>query len=149
MGASTHGRGVPDAFGDPSPAGRRPRIVVAEDDSEMRDLIASALHKEGYEVTGVEDGARLVVWVVSRRPDLPADLIISDLPVPVSSGLQILRGLRDASSLTPFILMTAFGDEGTRAEAESMGAILFEKPFEIDALRVALRHLLSEVRARV
>src|SRR5579859_1845641 len=90
------------------------RVIVAEDDAEMRDLIAMALRKDGYEVSVVADGAKLLVEVVTRPAELALDLIVSDLRMPVSSGLQILKGLRDAGWNTPFVLLTAFGDEQTR-----------------------------------
>jgi DNA-binding response OmpR family regulator len=146
MGASMCRRDTSETLENRKPNRQRPRIVVAEDDPEMRDLVASALHKDGYEVTAVEDGARLLVWVVSRRADLPADLIISDLRMPISSGLQILRGLREAGWTIPFILLTAFGDEQTRAEAESLGAIFFDKPFELGQLRTAVGSLFPSDR---
>jgi len=121
------------------------RVVVAEDDPEMRRLIAVALRKDGYDVTEVTDGMRLLVHVLARddQPERAFDLIISDLRMPVSSGLQILRGLRHSGWRVPFILCTAFGDQLTRTEAEKLGALFFDKPFELDDLRRAVRGILS------
>ena len=121
------------------------RVVVADDDPEMRSLIAAALRKDGHEVTEFTDGMRLLVHVIARE-DQPArafDLVISDLRMPVSSGLQILRGLRHSGWRLPFILCTAFGDESTRNEAEKLGALFFDKPFDLDDLRMAVRGILS------
>ena len=123
----------------------RARIVVAEDDEEMRRLITLALRKDGHDVTEVADGMRLLVHVVAREaePERAFDLIISDLRIPVSSGLQVLRGLRRSGWKVPFILCSAFGDESTRAEAEKLGAIYFDKPFELDDLRKVVRGIFS------
>jgi DNA-binding response OmpR family regulator len=122
-----------------------PRIVVAEDDAEMRRLIAETLEKEGYDVTEVTDGMRLLVHVVARdvEPDRAFDLVIADLRMPVSSGMQVLRGLRNSGWTLPFILCTAFGDDATRMEAEELGAIFFNKPFALDDLRKVVRELLT------
>ena len=117
------------------------RIIVAEDDAEMRDLIAAALRKDGHEVTAVADGAKLLLEVVARPPERGLDLIVSDLRMPVSSGLQILKGLREAGWKTPFVLLTAFGDDQTRTLTESLDAVLLDKPFELDALRATVKRL--------
>lgn len=55
--------------------------------------------------------------------------------MPVCSGLRLLEGLREAGWATPIILMTAFGDRESRATAERLGAVLLDKPFELDGLR--------------
>ena len=62
--------------------------------------------------------------------------------MPVSTGLQILEALRRGQWHTPVILMTAFGDDATRRQAEHLSAILFDKPFDLDDLRATALHLL-------
>jgi DNA-binding response OmpR family regulator len=122
-----------------------PRVVVAEDDDEMRRLVVEALCKDGYDVEEARDGGRLLVRAAAHyahRPKVPdVDLIVSDVRMPICSGLQILQGLREGHWDIPVILMTAFGDDDTRARAEKLGAILFDKPFDIDDLRTAVRTL--------
>lgn len=121
-------------------------IILAEDDREMRVLVAEALRRDGYRVLEVPDGARLVERISSRLlsefPRDPVDLVISDVRMPGCTGLEFLSALRDADRETPVILMTAFGDAVTRAEAEALGALLFDKPFDIDDLRTAVLHVL-------
>jgi DNA-binding response OmpR family regulator len=118
-----------------------PRILVAEDDHEMRALIVHALEKEGYDVTPCPDGWRLLGYFtpyllsVGASDTPPFDLVISDIRMPVLSGLQMLEGSRGVNGIPPFILMTAFGDEETRVIAKRAGAVAwFEKPFDIDRL---------------
>ncbi len=122
-----------------------PRVLVAEDDAEMRRLVVEALTMDGYAVEEAPDGGRLLVRAAAHYSDrhriADLDLIVSDIRMPICSGLQILQGLRDSHWQVPVILMTAFGDEGTRARAERLGAILFDKPFDIDDLRTAVRAL--------
>ena len=126
---------------------RRPRVLVAEDDVEMRRLVADALRKDGYDLVEETDGGRLLVRVAAiynfQRTADPFDLIVSDIRMPVCSGLDILKGLRDAHWHTPVILMTAFGDDETRARAERLGTHLFDKPFTMQALRAKVRELLG------
>jgi two-component system response regulator PilR (NtrC family) len=110
----------------------------------MRRLVADALRKDGYTVYEAEDGGRLLVRVTAHyaHPESDVDLIVSDIRMPICSGLDILQGLRDAHWKLPVILMTAFGDDATRARAEGLGAILFDKPFALDDLRTAVKILL-------
>lgn len=124
-----------------------PRILLAEDDVEMRRLVTEALRKDGYEVRSVPDGGRLLVTLAHEiadgdGPELD-DLVVSDIRMPVCSGLQILEQLRAAHVRLPFILMTAFGDAAARERAGTLGAVLFDKPFDIDDLRTAVASLLK------
>jgi DNA-binding response OmpR family regulator len=123
----------------------RPRVVVADDDEEMRHLIVTALEKDGYDVAQVMDGMRLLVHVIAleEQPERAFDLIISDLRMPGTTGLQVLRGLRSSGWAVPFILCTAFGDESIRSDVEKLDAIYLDKPFEPDELRRVVRGILS------
>jgi DNA-binding NtrC family response regulator len=76
----------------------------------------------------------------------PIDLIVSDVRMPVCSGLDILKGLRNAHWSTPVILMTGFGDGDLRASAAHLGAFLFEKPFQASDLKEKVRELLPSRR---
>lgn len=123
-----------------------PRVLVAEDDEEMRRLVVEALRKDGYEVISVSDGGRLLVTLAHEFVDGEgvelADIVVSDLRMPVCSGMEILEQVRAARWRTPVILMTAFGDAGTREHARTLGALLFDKPFDLDDLRTAVALLL-------
>ena len=126
----------------------RPRVLVADDDAEMRRMVAETLRRDAYEVVEEPDGGRLLVRIAAiysfERTVDPFDLIVSDIRMPVCSGLDIVKGLREAHWTTPVILMTAFGDDETRARAETLGALLFDKPFQMGALRAVVRTLLYE-----
>lgn len=119
------------------------RIIVAEDDREMRRLIAGTLIRDGYVVEEVSDGPKLLILVIEAAPAV--DLVISDHRMPVSSGLQVLKGLRDAGWGLPFILLSAFGDDHLRSEAARLDAIFLDKPFELDALRIIVRAALTRL----
>jgi len=122
------------------------RVLLAEDDAEMRSVVADALRGDGYEVVEAVDGGRLLVDIAARLKGgdgaNSVDLIVSDIRMPICTGLQIVAALRDAHWRTPVILMTAFGDEAVRRHADSLDAVLFDKPFEVDDLRTAVANLL-------
>src|SRR4051812_19498572 len=131
------------------PTESRPaRILVAEDDFEMRRLVADCLRKEGYEVHEVADGAELLLRIEDsfflRRVPAPIDLFVTDIRMPVYTGLEIVRGLREAGMHMPVVIMTAFGNPETRERAESLGAVLLDKPFKLEAFRAVVRRLLQQ-----
>jgi CheY-like chemotaxis protein len=130
----------------PRAATRPFRILVAEDDAEMRRLVTDALRDDGYEVVELTDGGRLLVDIAARLKAEPdgedIDLIVSDIRMPICTGMQILEALRQAHWRTPVILMTAFGDDATRRQAEGLRAVLFDKPFDLDDLRTAVANML-------
>jgi DNA-binding response OmpR family regulator len=133
-----------------APLHRPPRVLVAEDDPEMRRLVCEALREDGYHVIAVGDGGRLLVTlaheIVEDGGVELADLVVSDVRMPVCSGMQILEQLRAVRCRVPFILMTAFGDAASRDHARSLGAILFDKPFELEDLRTAVASMLRRTR---
>lgn len=127
----------------------KPRILLAEDDPEMRLLLAEALGGDGYEVIEIEDGQQLIRAVefhrsiIQRGRFFDVDLIISDIRMPGMSGLKALRELRQVDQATPVILITAFGDDLTHSEGYRLHAeAVIDKPFDVDAFRAYVRELL-------
>jgi len=122
-------------------AGRRPRVLVADDDDDIRFLVASALRLDGYVVIEARDGSE-ALRVVSDPRSVP-DVIVTDIRMPDMSGLTLLVGLRDGGSMTPIVVMSAFLSEQVRAVANQFGAdAVFCKPFEIDDLRTVVMNVL-------
>jgi CheY-like chemotaxis protein len=119
---------------------RSPRILVAEDDAAMRLLIVESLQADGYEVQEAHDGSALLHHVSAANS---IDLIVSDIRMPFLSGLQILETLRAEGRTIPVLLMTAFGEDETRAKVEALGAHLLDKPFALSELRTLVRALLT------
>lgn len=123
------------------------RILLAEDDFELRRLIAANLRRLGCEVVEVGDGIELAERVgasLGRESLLGFDLLISDVRMPGWTGLEVLEGLRSAGCRTPVILITAFGDEDIHRAAGHAGAFaVFDKPFDIADLGAAVEGLLG------
>ncbi len=63
--------------------------------------------------------------------------------MPVVTGLSVLRTLRGSGSKLPVIMMTGFGDESVRRDAAALGAVLFDKPFKLEALQSVVRAVLE------
>jgi DNA-binding response OmpR family regulator len=118
------------------------RILLAEDNDEMRLLLASVLRRDGYLVIEAKDGRELVKHLTEHGAGAACDidLVISDVRMPGASGLDVLAGLREIDWSMPVILITAFGSADTKTRASELGAaILLDKPFELEELRHAVR----------
>ncbi len=112
------------------------RILVVDDDSALRELIASYLRGNGFQVDGVGDGREMRAAVDRHAPDL----IVLDLMLPGEDGLSLLRALR-ASGGPPVIIVSARGEEVDRVVGLEVGADDYlSKPF-------GPRELLARVRA--
>jgi len=116
-------------------------IFLAEDDDDMRALIATALQSDGYEVIEAKDGAELLDLLAgaSSSPMHRPDIIVSDVLMPCYSGLGVLAALHKSSWKIPVILITARRDEAVVKDAMRLGAsAVVHKPFDIDDLRTAI-----------
>lgn len=119
-------------------------ILIADDDAEMRSLLALALTHAGYNVMECRDGEELSLCLreSSTSQAERVDLVISDVRMPGLTGLGVLKIHGAKPRCPPIILMTAFGDKLTRMEAERMGAVaFFDKPFALDDLIAKVRAL--------
>lgn len=128
-------------------AARRPHILVAEDNTEMRRLIATTLRVHGYDVTEARDGMELLDCVEeAARSGNPAryDVVVSDVRMPWLSGMDVLAVLHAAPRRTPVVLITAFGGDETHAEGRELGAAaILDKPFEMETLTDTLARILE------
>src|SRR5438034_9765587 len=100
----------------PSPA----RLLLAEDDFELRELLACVLRADGHEVVEVCDGNEL--WALLNRQagadhQAPFSLVVSDVHMPGLTAFDVLQRLQRALTETPVILITAFGDQTTHLRA--------------------------------
>ena len=122
------------------------RVLVAEDDPEM--LAPGGRGPSQGRSRGdrsATDGGRMLVRLAELFDSDPTmssvDVIVTDMRMPVCSGLDLLERLAEARWKVPCILMTAFGDDETRGRAHRIGAALFDKPVRMDTLRAAVSGL--------
>ena len=108
------------------------RILVAEDDEQMVDLLVRVLGEEGYEVTAVRDGAQALAKL---EQDPGFDLVLTDLRMPGVDGMELLRRAMARQLRQPVILMTAFGSIESAVQAMREGAYHYlAKPVHIEDL---------------
>ena len=118
----------------------RHRVLLAENDADIRSVIADALHHAGYETVLCRDGLDLLDHVSVFLFPHPIkseniDLIISDVFLPGVTGMEILEGIQSIDKFPPIILLTAFNIEITSKRASHLGAAaVFNKPIDLGAL---------------
>lgn len=128
-----------------APAARAPvipnHIVVVDDDSGVRTLLARILRQCGYDVTGVADGAELEAAMAEQQ----VDLVLLDIMLPGESGLDICRTVR-ARSRVPIIMISARGQESDRVAGLDLGADDYiAKPFGRAEVLARVRAVLRRV----
>jgi DNA-binding response OmpR family regulator len=118
------------------------RILVVDDDSNVSDVVARYLRREGFEVDTVADGR----VAVDRALADPPDLIVLDLMLPGIDGLEVCRRLR-ALAPVPVIMLTARGDESDRVVGLELGADDYvSKPFSPKELVARVRAVLRRAK---
>lgn len=118
-----------------------PRILLAEDDAEMRALVSRDLRRAGFSVVECANGRALLRRIECGDPTQQGvgfDLVVADVRMPALTGLEVLERLRRADPFTPVVIVTAFASPETRCSALSLGALaVLDKPFETrDLLRL-------------
>jgi DNA-binding response OmpR family regulator len=117
-----------------------PRILVVEDDTDLRETLWRALSREGYQVSQAGDGTEALSALRMR----PYDLAIIDLVLPRMGGIQILEQLRSLGLAIPAIVITAYGDRFSYNRATELGASEFlVKPVRLVELYRAVRQVLA------
>ena len=121
------------------------RVLVAEDSKEMRRLLVWALEGRGFQVTEAADGPDLFFRLSTQAsPKASYDLLVSDVRMPHMTGLEVMQGLQRVKHLLPpTILITAFGDEHIHQRAAELGAVVVDKPFELEDLLAKVDETLS------
>ncbi|ODA40087.1 Response regulator of zinc sigma-54-dependent two-component system [Desulfosporosinus sp. BG] len=111
------------------------RILVADDEANMRWVLERALTKAGYEVETVEDGQFALDRALAERPDL----VLVDLKMPKMDGLSLLHKLKERYPDLLMVMMTAHGSTSTAVEAMKAGAQDYlMKPFDIEELLITV-----------
>jgi CheY-like chemotaxis protein len=126
---------------------RRPRILLAEDDHDVRVALAHLLELAGYDVSPVANGAEmldvLAASILLEADASPPDIIITDVRMPGFNGLSIVEGLRANGWTQPVIVISAFGDENMKERISRMDhTAFFAKPFDPEKLERALLQLM-------
>jgi two-component system, NtrC family, response regulator HydG len=129
----------------PSPA--HPRLLLVDDDEAACRLLAEVLQRESYEVVPTLSADEALALLDESGP---FDAILTDLRMPRTSGLDLLRIVRERDPAALVLVLTAFGDATAAGEAIRAGAYDFiSKPYDIAALRETLGRALGRRRLSV
>ena len=130
----------PDVVGELPKVGRRQRIVIVEDDTEIRDYLAAELSSD-YDVSMADNGRAGLSEVLKLMPDL----VISDIMMPEMDGNELCSKIKGnpATNHIPVILLTAKSRDEDQLEGLEMGADAYVmKPFNLDILRRTIVNLI-------
>jgi DNA-binding NtrC family response regulator len=117
----------------------KPRILIVDDERNVRLMYRSALETIGYDVYEADSAEKATEEFAQRR----FDLAIVDLRLPGRSGLDLLHEMAEQKSSTPAVMITAHGDVPNAVEAMKLGAIDFlQKPVLPDQLRQIVKEIL-------
>ena len=109
-----------------------PRILVVEDDPDIRQLVQDCLQARGYRVQSVVDGARALEVVRAET----FEGMILDIGIPSLDGMDVLRQVRRWDQQIPIVMVTASGSKELAVRAIGMGAQAYVlKPFDVDELQ--------------
>ena len=119
------------------------RILVAEDDDTLRDLVVRALNDDGHELTVATDGVAALEALNQQNSKF--DLLLTDVKMPVMDGIALaLAAGRDHPEVA-IMLMTGFADQRERAHGlDALVHDVIAKPFSIEQIKGAVREALVQ-----
>ncbi len=106
------------------------RILLADDDPDLRSLLTDELAGAGFEVYPVTDGVEAVIAASERR----FDLFLLDMLMPRMHGRATIRVLRKIAPRTPIIAITGYVEQGYMNEAVAEGVMCLAKPIKVEML---------------
>ena len=107
------------------------KVLVVDDEAQIRKVLTRHLEKEGYAVNTAQDGSEALELI---RKD-PPDLVISDLKMPEMTGVQLLEEIRKFAPQLPFILLSSAATPEEVERARQLGiSDYIPKPFDFDDL---------------
>jgi len=117
------------------------RILVVDDERDMRWLLCGILKEEGYGVREADTGKKALQFFKKSPPDL----VLLDLKIPGGDdGIEILKKIKAINQDTPAIMLTAYGNISSAVEAIKLGAYDYlTKPFENERLRLTIKRALE------
>ena len=117
------------------------KVLVVDDNRDLGELTSEILKERGFRVNIAFDG----VSALARIKQEPYDLMILDYRLPGISGLTVLEKTQQIRPNLKTIMISAFGNDSTRARARELGAYAFlDKPFNIDGLVKVVKKAISE-----
>ncbi len=118
------------------------KIFIIDDDLGLQTVLGLTLKDAGYEVASAADGQEGIEQLSEVRPDL----VLSDVMMPYVDGVQVFEVLKERlrDDGIPIVIMTALNRKPWFADLEAEGAVILQKPFEINRLLAIIGMLLDE-----
>lgn len=119
------------------------KILIVEDDADIRGLLTLRLRQRSYDTSVATDG--MTALAVARREQ--PDLVVLDLGLPAGDGFTVMERMRAITTLTdvPVVVITARDAATNREKAEAFGAVAFvEKPIDFDQLLETIAVVLTD-----
>ena len=118
-------------------------VFIIDDDLGLQTVLTLALKDAGYNVVSAPDGLE----GLERMPDVKPDLILSDVMMPHVDGVQVFEALKERlrADNIPIVMMTALNRKPWFADLEAEGAVILQKPFDVDHLLAVVAMLLDDL----
>jgi len=118
------------------------KILVADDEQNLRRVLTALLRRDGHEVVQAASGLEAIDQLAN------VDVVITDLRMPGADGMEVLRTASKNHPHVPVIMITAYGSVGQAVEAIKAGAFDYiEKPFEQDSIRIIIEKAIGQAAA--
>lgn len=116
------------------------KILIADDEKNMRWILGKALTDEGFIVVEAADGQEALELFIDAEPDM----IILDYRMPKMDGMEVLKRIKTINQKVPVIMITAHGSTDAAVEAMKLGAIDYiSKPFDMEELKITIKKVLN------
>lgn len=116
------------------------RVLIVDDEKNMRWVLGQALSSEGFDVSEASDGKQALAAVDEQEPDV----MVLDHRMPAPDGMEVLRRIRHKGMTFPIIMLTAHGNVTQAVEAMKAGASEYlTKPFDLEELKLAIEKALQ------
>ncbi len=141
--SSQQGNGTDDIHQKDNVASKKGkgRILIVDDEEDLRTLLAGYLEDRGYEVSSAANGQQAISVLHKKR----FDLALLDIQMPVVNGIQVLKFINQNYPSTKAIILTGYADLKHAVEARESGARDFiGKPYKLEEIRATIERILSE-----
>jgi DNA-binding NtrC family response regulator len=121
------------------------KILVVDDNRELREILEEYLRGEGDNVEGANNGKE----ALEKYRDNYYDLIITDLNMPELAGMELIKIVQQENEITEFVIITGYASMDSAVEAIKIGAFDYiVKPFRIEELKVVVKNVREKVRLK-
>jgi two-component system cell cycle response regulator CpdR len=117
------------------------RILIAEDNDDLRDLVVRALSEDGHDITEAADGAAALDQL--KKAGVEFDLLLSDVKMPVMDGIALALATGRDHPNVAIMLMTGYADQRERTHGlDALVRDVIAKPFSLEQIKTAVRGVL-------